>query len=40
MRALIKKDLFVLIRQMRMFLVIIVVFAILPGNSMRVLRDL
>jgi len=36
MRALIKKDLFVLIRQMRMFLVIIVVFAILPGNSMTV----
>ena len=36
MRALIKKDLFVLIRQMRMFLVIIVVFAIVPGNSMTV----
>ena len=36
MKALIKKDLFVLTRQMRIFLVMIVVFAILPGASMTV----
>lgn len=34
MKALVKKDLFVLTRQMRLFLVMIVVFAVLPGASM------
>jgi len=36
MKALIKKDLYVLTRQMRIFLVMIVVFTLLPGASMTV----
>ena len=36
MKALLKKDIFVLIRQMRMFLVMIVVFSVLPGMNMSI----
>jgi ABC-2 type transport system permease protein len=36
MNALLKKDLYVLTRQMRMFLLMIVVFALLPGMNMTI----
>lgn len=34
MKALLKKDIFVLIRQMRLFLLMIAIFAVLPGVNM------
>jgi len=34
MKALLKKDIYVLIRQMRVFLLMIAVFAVLPGANM------
>lgn len=34
MKALMQKDLYVLSRQMRFFLLVIVIFAVMPGNSM------
>lgn len=34
MKALLKKDIFVLIRQMRLFLVMIIIFSVLPGVNM------
>lgn len=36
MKALLKKDIFVLVRQMRVFLLMIAVFAVLPGANMSV----
>jgi hypothetical protein len=36
MKGLVRKDLYVLTRQMRIFLLFIVVFALLPGNGMTV----
>lgn len=36
MKGLLLKDLYVLTRQMRMFLVIILIFSVLPGNNMTI----